>query len=338
MKILLILLSIFLFSNFSFCQSEVDSLLLLGVKYHDQGQFDKAIELFKEALMIDSNSIDVNCEIALSYLSKKDYSNAILHSNKVIKLNDTGQGVIQAYLIKGSALDYTGKTKESIKLFKEGLKKIGPNHLLFYNLGVDYYNLKEYDKAEEALLNAINVKKSHASSHLLLGTLMNDKNKKSQGMLCLYYFLYLEPNSERSKSAFKLLIKLSGLDLKKSKDNKIESTIQLDPNMSESEFGKIDFMLSLLQSINATKNNMSKMELFIENSRNFFNFLDEQKNNKYKGLWWDYYIPFFIDIEKSAFLDIFCYYISISSNTEAEKWIKDNSDIVKGFKNWLDDK
>jgi tetratricopeptide (TPR) repeat protein len=194
-----------LFSNFLLAQSPVDSLVQLGIQCHDNGQYDKAIELYQKALEIDPASPLTNYEIALTYMYAKDYANSIKHSDIVI--GQKGQNLLQAYVTKGSCLDYLGKTDESIRLFEQGIRKFGDHYLLYYNLGYDYYKLKNYEKAQEVFTKAIKSNPNHASSHLFLGFTMADLDQKVQSLLCLHYFLLLEPNSGRAKTAFSLLQK-----------------------------------------------------------------------------------------------------------------------------------
>ena len=204
-------------------------------------------------------------------------------------------------------------------------------------MGYNYYNLKEYDKAEEALINAINTKPDHASSHLLLGYNMTDKNQKVQSLLCLHYFLFLEPNSERAKTAYnQLQEKLSG-NVERDKDKPEQINIYIDPDQSESEFAAAAMMIPMLETSKSLEENKSKSEeeLFIENTSSFFTILGELKKKKNKGLWWDFYIPFFYEIAKSEHIDTYCYYISQSSNSKANDWLKGNEMKINEFDKWL---
>ena len=113
MKKLYLLIGFVLFPCFLSGQTNIDSLIKQGVYYHDAGEYDKAIDLYKQALNIDPNSDAANYEIAMTYMYAKDYENSIKYSDKVIELNKNN--VLSAYITKGSSLDYLGKTDESIK-------------------------------------------------------------------------------------------------------------------------------------------------------------------------------------------------------------------------------
>jgi len=335
MKKYFLIFGLLLLSTFLYSQISVDSLVEVGIQYHDNGEFVQAIETYKTALEIEPNSPLVNYEIALTYMYSGDYQNAIKHSDKVIKRND--KYLLQAYLVKGSCLDYLGKTKESIKLFKKGIKKFGDDHLLYYNLGYNYYNIKEFDKAEEAFIKAINTKANHASSHLFLGYLMYEKNQRVQSLLSLHFFLLLEPNSERSQNAYNLLqSQLSGgVERNQEEPGKID--IFLSPDQLKSEFGTIDMMITILEASKSLEENEGKSDdqMFIENTTSFFKILGEHKTKENTGFWWDFYVPFFYLIAESEHIDTYCYYISQSTKETAADWLKENEKRVTDFAKWL---
>lgn len=335
MKKHFLIFGLLLLSTFLYSQISVDSLVEVGIQYHDNGEFIQAIETYKTALDIEPNSPLVNYEIALTYMYAGDYQNAIKHSDKVIKKND--KYLLQAYLVKGSCLDYLGKTKESIKLFKKGIKKFGDDHLLYYNLGYNYYNIKEFDKAEEAFIKAINTKANHASSHLFLGYLMYEKNQRVQSLLSLHFFLLLEPNSERSQNAYNLLqSQLSG-GVEKNQEEPGKIDIFLSPDQLKSEFGTIDMMITILEASKSLEENEGKSDdqMFIENTTSFFKILGEHKTKENTGFWWDFYVPFFYLIAESEHIDTYCYYISQSTKETAVDWLKENEKRVTDFAKWL---
>lgn len=335
MKKHFLIFGLLLLSTFLYSQISVDSLVEVGIQYHDNGEFIQAIETYKTALDIEPNSPLVNYEIALTYMYAGDYQNAIKHSDKVIKKND--KYLLQAYLVKGSCLDYLGKTKESIKLFKKGIKKFGDDHLLYYNLGYNYYNIKEFDKAEKAFIKAINTKANHASSHLFLGYLMYEKNQRVQSLLSLHFFLLLEPNSERSQNAYNLLqSQLSG-GVEKNQEEPGKIDIFLSPDQLKSEFGTIDMMITILEASKSLEENEGKSDdqMFIENTTSFFKILGEHKTKENTGFWWDFYVPFFYLIAESEHIDTYCYYISQSTKETAVDWLKENEKRVTDFAKWL---
>ena len=83
-------------------------------------------------------------------------------------------------MVKGTALDMMGKSTEAIQTYERALEDFPNNHLIQYNLAVTAYNINDFAKAERALQQALKIKPSHASSHLLLGYILSDQGIQSQ--------------------------------------------------------------------------------------------------------------------------------------------------------------
>lgn len=336
-KYILLLVSLYISINL-LGQSKVDSLIQVGINYHDAGEYAKAIDFYQQALTLEPKNATASYEIAYSYMMAKDYANSIKYSDIVIKLEKNN--ALNAYITKGSCLDYLGKTDESIKLFEKAIKIYGDQYLLCYNLGYDYYKINDKEKAEDALVNAIKSKSSHTSSHLMLAQLMADQNKSVQSLLGLYYFLFLEPNSERSKTAVNLLEKQFGGNVQKDSNKPNQINIVFNSDQIDSEFGAATMMLSMMEASKSVEENKDKSgdQLFIENTTSFFKILGELREKKKKGLWWDFYIPFFYDLANSDHMDTFCYYITQSTRDSSADWLKNNAPKIVLFDQWLKNK
>ena len=325
-KIFFMLFFVVFALSFSFAQSkdtkeQVEALVKQGIAYHDKGEYDKAIETYKKALGIDPGSSWANYEIALTYMYKGNNEKAIEHCDMVIK---SGSGaMVEAYIVKGSALDNLGKTQESIKLFNEGIEKFGQNHLLYYNLAFNYYKTGDFEDAEKNLFKALAVNPYHQSSHLLLGTIKARNGQRVQSMMSLYYFLLLEPDTGRSLTAFTLLQKQLTGDVKKD-----GTAAKADP-----EFFDIEAMLPFA----ASAQDIEEGDIFIKNTESFFLAVGalKQKGKKSNNIYWDFYTTIFHDIAKSGYLEPFCYLIGQTANNKAGKWLTANADKVKQFAEWL---
>jgi tetratricopeptide (TPR) repeat protein len=317
-------------------QDSVESLVQEGIGYHDNGDYRQALASYAKALELAPNSSLVHYEMALTYMYAKDYEKALEHSEIVISNND--KYMLEAIMTKGSCLDYLGRTRESISLFEKAIKKYGANHLLYYNLGFDYYRLKNFEKSEAAFVNAIGTKITHPSSHLLLAYQMKENREKIKAILGLHFFLLLEPHTPRAKDAYAALMELTAGNVKQTEGKPNQIEIFYNPNSSSSkEFGPAELMISMLQASNTTEENKSKSkeDLFVSNTTSLFKILGELKKKKNKGLWWDTYIPFFAKLADSPHMETYCYHISRSSNDMAVQWLKNNADKTEALNKWL---
>jgi tetratricopeptide (TPR) repeat protein len=336
MKKSILTLGFLILANFIFGQVPFDSLVQQGVQYHDAGEYQKAIDIYKKALEIDPNSTLVNYEISYTYMMMEDYDNALKHSNIVIEKNDENQ--LGGYIVTSSCLDYQGKTDESIKLLEKAIKKFKTNYLLYYNLAISYYNKKDLDKAIENSIAAINLKSSHASSHLLLGKIMCAKGNKIQGILSLHYFLFLEPNTARSKEAYALLMNQIGGNVTKDPNKPNQINISMSMPSKDDEFGAAEMSLALLQASGNIEENKNKTdeEMFAQNTEKLFKILGEMKKKNSKGLWWEFYVPFDYELAQSQHMTTYCYLISYGSNDKSKEWVDNNRDKLESFGTWLD--
>lgn len=330
-----ILFAFLFISTFAFAQSSIDEIVKEGIAFHDSGQYDKAIETYKKALEIDPKSALVNYEIAFSYFNKKDYESSVKYTD--IVLNEKKEFIIQSALIKGSALDMLGKTKESIAFFKDIIDNSDGHYLLHYNLGVNYYKIQELDNAEASFIKAIESNPNHASSHWLLANIHNAKENPVQTLLAVHYFLFLEPDSGRSKKAYALLQKHFKGNVTRDKEKENTINISLRPLEEDDPFSAPEMMISMLEAAKSTKENEGKTEdeLFVENTAAFFSVMGELKKEEYKEIWWTFYTTFFYDVSKSEHMTAYCNYISQGSNKNAVQWLKDNDDKLNAFDKWL---
>lgn len=327
---LLLLFTFFVLGLFA-QQTAVTDLISQGIKLHDKGDYTGAINLYKKALVLDKRSAHTNYEMASSYFSMKDYANTVKYSNIVIALNI--DYVDQAYMLKGSAQDLSGKPREAVKTYIQALKKYTNNYLLYYNLALTSFNLKEHKDADNALQKALKINPYHASSHLLLAYSMMIQENRVKGILALYNFLLLEPKGNRTASALKLLEEQLKEGVKK--DNKKSVTITLPGKKDNDEFYTAELMLGLLESskLNETNKGKSAAVLFAENTNSFFTILGEMKKDK-KGFWWDFYVDYFYTLAINNHTEAFCYYITQSKDDTYTQWVQNNLEKAEAFSTW----
>jgi tetratricopeptide (TPR) repeat protein len=327
---------LFFFITYNSLLSQVDQLKELvkeGIEYHDQGDYTKAISKFKAALELDSNSDLANYEISFSYYLLKEYELAAKHSRIVIEQDSEIQ--LGAIIILGNALDMLGKIDESITVYEEGLIKYPYEHLLNYNLALTLYKKKDYEMSERIVINAILSNPGHASSHLLLSQIMQNKGLRIKAIMPLYIFLLLEPQSDRSSENFKILINWIGMGVSKQAPNSISISLPGGTDDSD-DLLPVDLMLGLKVAslLSDSHKNKTPMEKLIEVTQTFFGSLGERKENK-KGFWWEFYATRLNDIEKTDNTEAFAYYISQSSNFgNSKEWIGNNPDKIQKLIDW----
>ncbi|MBN7817352.1 tetratricopeptide repeat protein [Algoriphagus pacificus] len=331
-KLLLSISLIFILSS-TFAQNEkVQKLVSEGIEFHDQGNYKKAIETYKKALKVDENSSLANYEIALSYISTKDLKNSIAHAKKVIELNENH--LIEAYVLWGNALDMDGKPEKAIEVYEVAMKEFD-NHLINYNYAVTCTNVGEIDKAYDALLDGISINPSHGSSHMLLSQIMTMKGSRIKTILPLYFFLLLEPDSNRSRSEYQKLRDLLSQGISKKSEKDIDINIAFSGG-DDSDFDAAELMISLSAVSGTLEENeeKSELELFSEQNELIFKTLGELKKEN-TGLFWELYVALFSDMANAGFTKPFSYYISQTSGPEVQDWLNNNEEEFQKFLDWI---
>ena len=292
---------------------------------YDKGDYEGALEMYKKALTSNPASVQAKYEMASTYLQLKDYTNAIKYSEKVIAANKDYAD--QAYIVKGTALDYLNKPQDAANIYKQALKKFPKTQLLYYNLALTSFNLKNYKETDAALQQSLKLNPLHASSHFLLGLSMVTQGKRVQGMLALYNFLLLEPKSKKSASV------LQTLDEEWAKGTLASKTTSVKKETDE--FYTADLMIDMLESAKKNEANKNKpaMVLFAENTNTFFTILGEAKKDK-KGFWWNFYVDYFYKLSINHHTEALCYYISQSKDGAYEEWLKDNLKKMEALSEW----
>jgi len=316
--------------------SDFDSYLKEGVRLYDNGDYTSALEQYKKALLIDSTSSVANYEMASTYFAIKEYQKAIDFADKVIKQNTINSE--QAFILKGSALDVLGNSAEAVNVYKTGQIVFPNSYLLYYNLALTLFNTKGNPKEiEQDLQLALNIKPTHASSHLLLAYLMTNQNKRVQALLAIYNFLLIEPKTSRSIKALQLLDYQLKKGVKKDGDKNINITLALGDK--DDEFSPAELMLSMLEASKNLDENKNKtaQELFISNTQAFFSVLSETTKDKITS-WWKFYTGFFNDLQKNKMDETFCNYIRQSQGDDAiNTWLKKNTDKIDALLKWSED-
>jgi hypothetical protein len=331
--ICLFLLFCFLHLDLFAQDAVIKDLVSQGITLHDKGEYAAAIEIYKRALLLDKRSPQANYEMASSCFSMKDYENCIKYSDIVISTNLDYMD--QAYVLKGSALDLLGKPIDAIRTYKKGLQKHKSNQLLYYNLALTSFNLKQYKDTDDALQQALKLNPSHASSHFLFALSMLVQEQRVKGILALYNFLLLEPKSKRTASALQTLDEELAKGVKKEGEKSV--TITMSPQKRDDEFYTAELMLGLLESskLNETNRNKTASELFVENTNSFFTILGELKKDK-KGFWWDFYVDYFYTLATNKHTEPFCYYITQSRGDAYTEWLQEQENMTKiqAFSTW----
>jgi tetratricopeptide (TPR) repeat protein len=330
-KTIYCLLFVLLVSNLSAQNntSRANELIRQGIASHDNGDYAKAIEYYTQALEETPDDPVIYYEMAFSYLYAENYEKTLECAEKGISFAEGQRDMLPGlYDLKASALDDLGRPEEAAALYIETIRRFGAEStLLYYNLGLTYYRMNNKAGARDAIISNLGINPNHPSSNFLLGKILFDENKKSQSLYCLYYFILLEPNTERSIEARDMI-----------EDILAQGTeIQIE---SSGDYMAFDLIISIAGVSNEENQGLNEDELFLRKTRSIFTIFGELLSSGDKipeGIWKDHLFPFFYRIAQSEHLETFCHYTSFASSKESEAWLYQNRDKVDDFFDWLDE-
>ncbi len=155
------------------------ALFYLGKIWLIQDDHDKAIDWLKKAVELNENSSEYHLWLGQAYGIKAQNSSVLKQPflakkvknefKKAVELDSTNLdarlGLMQYYLVAPGIM---GGDKDEAKKQAEEIKKQDP--LLGHRaLGLIYENEKDYDKAEQEYLNAVEIDTSKVNSYYALG-------------------------------------------------------------------------------------------------------------------------------------------------------------------------
>jgi antitoxin component YwqK of YwqJK toxin-antitoxin module len=190
----LILLSFFFLSINSFSQDEsllVNSgeALKKGVKYHDEGKYDKAIFKYKQIAEGDTNYALAVFEMGLSYMVQKDYEKAIEVLKKGVELeSDQKPAMIQNL---GNAYSFNNQLAKAIETYRWGLSLYPTYFRYYYEMGAAYYNAKDPKTAMLYLDTCLKINFGYGRAHMLMGEICEENNYLVPAILSFQMASYL---------------------------------------------------------------------------------------------------------------------------------------------------
>ena len=143
MKIFYMLLLIFISGET--IALEVDEYINEGIKLHDKGNYESAIQKYKYALDLDPGNSLALYELTLSYMVSKKNKECIKTAKK--GLNNKSKLQKKFMVALGSCYSQLGEIQEAIKSFEDGLKMDPTDSHLHLDIAVTLSNIKKDKKA-----------------------------------------------------------------------------------------------------------------------------------------------------------------------------------------------
>ncbi len=318
---------------------ELHNLLVKGASYHDEGNFDKAIQCYKIILKQEPNNENALHEIAYSTLTKGDLETADKYIERGIKLH--GSLLDSFYLQKANLLDMQHKPDKALKYYKKAEKLNSQNYLIPFNIAITYINKKEYENAQKYLLKALQLNPNHSSSHFYLALLYENKDKNIQAFLAYSRFCSIERQGERYEFAVQKIKRILNSNIKENKKNN-STVININSLLLDKPdaYSSIELFFTLTKAVKLTKENknLSSFDLMSQQFKSLLKYLSElDGDEKPNDAFWHIYTPYFFDLlTKNYVKPLSVFMFNTKENETARKWASANIDKINKFIEWTD--
>lgn len=316
------------------------ALIQEGIKLHDRGMFDEAIQKYQQVLKENPDCTFALYEMAFSYYKKKDFVKFIDAASIGIQYKSDELHLF--YEMIANRLDDLGKPQEAIQVYKDALniledKKEYRRSLssLYYNMGVTYTRQKQYKEAREALKKSVENNFAYPSPNYLLAVIFSGTKYKVPALLAAARLISLEINTDRTERSVTIFLDVLKSAKKDEKTGNINIFLDMDAPKDEGDFGMYDLILGTLLTVKSEKDkNKTENEIFAEAVDTLIALLSEDKklSSTFVG---KNYVPYMVEMKKRGYSKIFAYLVlQQNGNKEAEKWLIDNGQTAIDFINW----
>jgi len=298
-----------------------------GLALYDSGAYEKAAALFEQISRNDTNYVLALFEDALSRESNSEDSLAIVLCNKGLEIPSEYEP--DFYKLKGAALTDWKKYDQAIDLLHGAIGKFPNVYALHFTLGLAFYKAQRYDSAIAALERSISLNAFHASSHYYLGKCCLEQGRIIPALLSLQFSLVLEPRTTRSFTAVQLIERVTENKYDFNNANKVDPV-----KYDDAPFTDLELLVQSQAALSKQYKAKSKINYnVIKQCQLIYDKLKYVPNTG--NFWMNTYVPFFADMRKLKYFNIYSYYIMQSVNDDnLQNDIKKQKKKIDQFVDW----
>lgn len=192
------------------------------------GDWDNAILVLKKALQDEPNSLELQKDLVLSYLYKRDFGKAL---ETVKPMLDREDADVPTYQLGGNVYKALAEVKDADKMYKKALKKFPNSGPLYSEYGELLWDRKDYD-AINLWEKGIQVDPSYAGNYYNAASFYYFTKDRVWTLIYGEIFVNMEYLTERATEVKRMLLStykeklFSDIDSKDSKNDFARAVLQ----------------------------------------------------------------------------------------------------------------
>ena len=292
-----------------------------GVALHDRGEFAAAIREYLLVPSSDSGYVDIQGELALSYLQNKQYQEAAEASRRAIAL---GMHNAQPYYVLAEAEENLKHEAETFQAYTDGLKRLPYNQLLWFNQGVSHDALKRRPQALASWQRSLELKPLHPGTHYQLAWLALEQGQTARALISLLTYLAIVPDGPNSQNALITAEKIAN------NAQEVDEKEREKPFVPNEAFQDLDLLLTSRVALRPDYKSKVKFDANIVKQLQLLVEKFPAAGPNETDLWLRAYAPMVEALRQDDNLTAFTYLIlSSADDKRAAKWVAANKSKVE---------
>ena len=181
---------------------EDNNLIQSAIEFSDNGNADKAIDIYNQLLKKYPQDSGLLYEMAYCHYVKQDFKKAVRLCKKAESMESPGGFV---YALHGNSLDNMGKRNQAIQIYKEGISRYPDFGQLYLELGTVYAMENRLDEAVASYTDGIKAEPNFSSNYYRISQILCRSNEPVWGIVYGEIHQLLSPTSRRSEELSELM-------------------------------------------------------------------------------------------------------------------------------------
>lgn len=328
---------------------EQDSLIAIGIRWHDRKDYNEAIEFYQKALQKNPANVTALYELAYSQYEKGDLQEALQTAMEGVRYNSPT--LPRLYMMIANIYDDRKESDKAVEIYQKAIAISPDFHLLHYNLALTLTRMRQGREAETSLQKALQLNPFHTSSHLLLAQLWMARNLRIPALMAYTHFLLLEGGTKRAGEAAAMVgIILEGKG-QGSFVSRSDNTINLSAagDTSEGDFRTAEGMISTFGLVYEVMGEgladsagilLTDLDRFQRKMKTAVEIIGKEQASKTlvapASFTQQFYLPWYSQVVRLNYVEVFCYLVAANCMIPgAESWLTEHQEEVTAFTKWI---